>query len=167
GHRKTTVFGTIAAIGISLALIPSIGAEFIPASDQGQIEIRVETPSGTNLKSTEEVVAQINETLSGYEEILETNFLTVGGGGFSFSTTSNQASYMIQLVPSDERDMTTTELVKELDRELKQIAGAEITVMDMTSGMGMGNPVQIQLNGPEHEVLQELGEQVVYLISDI
>src|SRR5690625_22410 len=38
-HRKTTVFGTIIAIIASLALIPLIGAEFIPASDQGQIEI--------------------------------------------------------------------------------------------------------------------------------
>src|SRR5699024_6168968 len=34
--RKTTVIGTVLAIGGSLALVPFIGTEFIPESDQGQ-----------------------------------------------------------------------------------------------------------------------------------
>src|SRR5699024_12725764 len=34
GHRKTTVFGTIAVIVGSLALIPMIGASFIPSRSE-------------------------------------------------------------------------------------------------------------------------------------
>src|SRR5690625_3196394 len=44
--RKTSVFLTLLAIAGSIALTPIIGAEFIPAGDQGQMEIRVETPPG-------------------------------------------------------------------------------------------------------------------------
>src|SRR5690625_2181547 len=57
--RKTTVFVTLLAIGGSIALTPMIGAEFIPAGDQGQMEIRVETPPGTNIEQTNTVVDQI------------------------------------------------------------------------------------------------------------
>ncbi len=166
-HRKTTVFGTLGAIGLSLALIPMIGTEFIPASDQGQIEIRVETPSGTNLQSTEQIVEEVNEVLAKYEDNIETNFITVGGGGFGFTSSSNEASYRMQLVPKEERSISTTEMVTALSGELNKIPGAEIEVIDMSSGLGMGSPVQIHVNGPDHEVLTELGEQITYLIGDI
>src|SRR5690625_3729676 len=80
-HRKTTVFGTIIAIIASLALIPLIGAEFIPASDQGQIEINVETTPGSSLSHTESVATKVNDVLSDYKDVIETNYLSVGGAG--------------------------------------------------------------------------------------
>src|SRR5690606_17903751 len=40
--RKTSILATIVLIIGSIALTPFIGAEFIPAGDQGQMEIRVE-----------------------------------------------------------------------------------------------------------------------------
>src|SRR5699024_11743833 len=49
-YRKTTVFGTVVVIVASLALIPFIGAEFIPSADEGQMEIQVETSPGTSIE---------------------------------------------------------------------------------------------------------------------
>src|SRR5699024_8379598 len=43
----------------------------------------------------------------------------------------------------------------------------EIVISEMEAGVGMGDPVQINLNGPEHEVLRELGDQVVAEIEGI
>ncbi|GAA0487105.1 efflux RND transporter permease subunit [Salinibacillus aidingensis] len=170
GHRKTTVFGTIAAIALSLALIPMIGAEFIPQSDQGQIQINVNTPTGTHLESTEGIADQVDEKLSNYEDVIETNFVTVGGSGgmVGGGGSSNQASYMIQLVPQEDRDVTTTEVVTQMDEGLQKIPGAEITVSAMGGSMGgLGSPVQLQISGPDYDVLKELGDQVVYLMEDI
>ncbi|SET25485.1 hydrophobic/amphiphilic exporter-1, HAE1 family [Salinibacillus kushneri] len=168
GHRKTTIFGTIAAIGLSLALIPGIGTEFIPQSDQGQIQINVNTPTGTHLESTEEVADQMNEKLANYEDVLETNFVTVGdSSGIGGDSSSNQASYMIQLVPKEERDVSTNEVITQMDEDLQKIPGAEITVSAMGGSMGLGSPVQLQISGPDYEVLKELGDQVVWMLEDI
>src|SRR5699024_12238115 len=41
--RKTSVFVTLVLIAGSIAATPFIGAEFIPAADQGQLEVKVET----------------------------------------------------------------------------------------------------------------------------
>ncbi|MGM8364807.1 efflux RND transporter permease subunit [Virgibacillus sp. W0181] len=166
--RKTTVLGTFVAIAGSLALTPLIGAEFIPASDQGQLEIRVETKAGTSLKNTEEVVEQINEKLVNYESVMETNFVSVGSSGFGGAGSgANSATYTIQLVPSADRDMSTTDFEQKVDKELQTIPGAEIIVSEMDAGVGTGDPIQIQLNGPEHDVLRDLADQVVNEIDGI
>ncbi|EQB38161.1 MULTISPECIES: efflux RND transporter permease subunit [Virgibacillus] len=171
GHRKTTVFVTILAIVGSLALTPFIGAELIPSADQGQMEVRVETAPGSSLSHTEDIVEKVNQELEPFESVIETNYVSVGGGGgmaaASGGSSGNQAVYTMQLVPSGERVKTTSDVVQEIDEALKDIPGAEITVSSMDSGMNTGSPIQIQLNGPEHEVLSELSNQVVDEISQV
>src|SRR5699024_5679481 len=116
----------------SLALTPLIGAEFIPGADEGQIQIRVETAPGSSLKHTERISDQVNDKLSNYEDLVETNFVSIGGGGFdSFGASGNQATYTMQLIPSADRDETTTEVVKNIHEDLQEIPSAEITVSSM------------------------------------
>lgn len=168
GHRKTTVLVSIVAVVGSLFLIPFIGSAFIPSSDQGQISISVTTKQGTSLENTEDVTNQIDEKLADYEAIIDSNQLTVGGGGDGgLTTSSNAASYTIQLAPPEEREITTTELTSELREKVSNIAGAEITVGEMTGGIGGGDPVNIQINGDDYETLKELADQVVVMISGI
>src|SRR5690625_1655971 len=167
--RKTTIIGTLITIVASLALIPFIGAEFIPSADEGQIDVTVETTPGSSLAYTEGIVEQVNEKLDDYEAIIETNFLSVGGGDFGGmgGGDASSASYTIQLVPAADRDQTTTEVVQTLDEDLATIPSVEITVGSLDSGMSFGDPISIGLSGPEHEVLREIGDQVVDNISTI
>src|SRR5699024_11297807 len=148
---------------------PFIGAEFIPAADQGQLEISAETREGSKLEETERVVDEVNEVMEEYKDIIDVSFVTVGADSFGFGGSGNSANYTIQLVPVSERSLSTTELVIELDETLSKIAGAEIGVSEMDAGMAaMGSdPIQIQLNGPEHDVLRELSNEVVREIEQI
>lgn len=166
--RKTTVYVTILLLAGSVAAVPFIGAEFIPAGDQGQVTVQVETAPGTSLKHTEKVVDEVQEKIDMYDELIDVSYVSIGGGGIAGTTASNnEASFTIQLVASSDRDMTTAELVQQLDEEVASIAGAEITISEMEAGIGMGDPIQIDLNGKEHDVLRDLGDQVVEEIKDI
>lgn len=166
--RKTSILATIVLIIGSIALTPFIGAEFIPAGDQGQMEIRVETRPGSTLEHTEGIVEQVNDVLKEKESIIDVSFVSVGGGDFTgMSSSGNTASFTIQLVPVAERTISTAELVKQLDDELSSITGADIVVSEMEAGMGMGEPIQIQLNGPEHDVLRDLADRVAEDINSI
>lgn len=167
-YRKTTIFGTIAAIAISLVFIPYIGAEFIPAADQGQIEINIETSPGSSLSHTNEIVEHVNEKLATYDQYIETSYVSVGAGGVgTFGGSENSAMILIQLIPPSERDLSDSEIVQKLDGDFKKIPSGEITVSTMHSGVSFGDPISIELNGPEHEVLRELAETVVEEISTI
>ncbi|WP_077623414.1 efflux RND transporter permease subunit [Sediminibacillus massiliensis] len=168
--RKTTIFATFLAIVGSLALIPFIGAEFMPESDQGQIEISLETPTGTSADVTREVAGQVNDRLSEYEDLIETSYLSIGGSSMMGPSGGggNTGTYTIQLISAEDRDISTDQVMQDLSEDMEDIVGADISVNTMGSGgMSTGSPIQVQLNGPEHEVLRELADQVVYTISNV
>src|SRR5690625_7265051 len=54
-----------------------------------------------------------------------------------------------------------------MDEYLATISSVDITVGSLDSGMSFGDPISIGLSGPEHEVLREIGDQVVEEISTI
>ena len=167
-HRKTTVFGTLAALIASLFLIPFIGTEFIPTSDQGQIEIAVEAPSGTRLAETEVITEDVTKLLERYEDIIETSYLSIGGNTFDPTSASvNKATFTIQLIKPDQREMKTIEVMQELSEAVKDIAGADIQVSELGAGLGTGAPIQINVNGSDQEILEEIADQVVWVISEV
>lgn len=167
--RKTTIAITLAAIIASVAAIPYIGTAFIPEGDQGQLSITVETPTGTNEEKRLAIAEEVNERLAAHEDMIEVSYMTVGSANAeeAMMTGGADASYQIQLVPAGEREQTTTAFSQELNEELASIAGAEIKVQDMTSGASMGDPIQIQISGPETEILQELSDQVMAVLEDV
>lgn len=166
--RIISVLVTILLIIGSLALTAKVGAEFIPAGDQGQMEVSVETRPGTSEVYTETIVEQVNDILDKKDEIIDISFVSIGGDDFGGSSGGgNEASFTIQLVPNSERDTTTAELVQEVNDETKEIPGADITVSETGADIGGGNPVQIQLNGAEHDVLRELADNVVEEIDEV
>src|SRR5699024_3466242 len=115
-----------------------------------------------------EVTDHVNIELEAYEDIINVSFVSIGEGGVDGSTSAdNEASYTIELVSADERDVTTKELVTELDEKLAHIVGAEVTVSEADGGLGMGDPEQIELSRQEHEVLRDLADEIKADISNI
>lgn len=163
--RKTTVLVTILAIVGSLFLIPRIGMEFMPSADQGQAQITVETPPGSSLSYTAGITEQIDAILKDYEEYMDVSYVTIGAADFTGS--KNQSTYTMQLIPASERDKSTQQIMVEIDERVQHIAGAEIAASAMDGGMEMGDPITIQLNGPENDVLFDLSEKVLEEIQDI
>ncbi|SDO61342.1 efflux RND transporter permease subunit [Halobacillus aidingensis] len=167
--RKTTIAITFALIAGSVALIPLIGTEFIPPSDQGQVEVRVNMPEGTSLEETEALTEEIDTEIENYSEIIDVSYLSIGGGsmGSIGNGSSDFASYTIQLVEPSQREKTTQTVMEEMSESLSNIPGAEIEVSELDAGLGTGAPLQVQINGGEYEVLDELAGQVAYLMNEI
>ncbi|UOR11286.1 efflux RND transporter permease subunit [Halobacillus amylolyticus] len=168
--RKTTVAITVACIAGSIALIPLIGTEFIPPSDQGQVSIRVTMPEGTAIEETQELTNQVDQRLEEFSDVIDVSYLTIGGGGIGGgvgSSSSDFGSYTIQLVDPGERERTTAAVVEDIDEALGGLAGADISVGALEAGLGTGAPLQVQINGPEYEVLDQLSQQIVYLMEDV
>src|SRR5699024_9195789 len=125
-----------------------------------------ETATGSSLEHTEDVADQINDRLSAYEDIVEMSYASIGGDEL-MGGAGNTATFTMQLIPASDRDQTTTEIIQEMDNDLGDIPGADITVSAMEEGMGMGDPISIELSGPEHETLSDLADQVVDNISEV
>jgi HAE1 family hydrophobic/amphiphilic exporter-1 len=78
----------------------------------------------------------------------------------------DQALVYIRLVPKARRDLSQEELGTALRRELKGVAGAEISVF--TSGFGGAfKSIQLELRGPDSRVLTQLAERVKAIAQSV
>ncbi len=164
-RRKTVVFGTIIAIAVTFALVPLVGTEFIPAMDQGEINIDVTLPEGTQLTETDRTVSLIEKELSEIEEVV-TIFTSAGSGGAMQMglPSGNIGNLYIRLAPIDERDRTTDQVMEEIRGKISKFPGAEVKVTQIQSGgFGTSTPISIMISGDDLIVL----EQIAYQIKEV
>lgn len=167
GHRKTVLFVTIGTMIASLLLTPMIGAEFMPAMDEGQVSISIKMPNGTIVEETEKVAKQIEEIASKVPE-LKTLSTSIGSSGspIAATATSNRASVTLLLVDVTERTRSSSDIAIDLQKQVASIPGAEITVSS-SQGFATGSPVELTLRGDDLAVLQDIGGIIKEQIKSI
>ena len=173
-RRALTVIIVAALLVGSLTLVPAIGAEFIPAIDQGMINVTVELPHGSSLEETDRVVSQVEQVFSGYEEEIELIFSSIGGGGMMIGMGgtggSNTGGIYVSLVPLEERKLSTQEVIEGVRSQIGNIPGAEITVdaQDISTSMGMVSaPVEVSVKGENLSELERISAEIADLLRDI
>ncbi|MGI6317927.1 MAG: efflux RND transporter permease subunit [Dethiobacteria bacterium] len=174
-RRAWTVIIVAALLIGSLALVPAIGAEFIPAMDQGMINVTVELPHGSSLEETDRVISQVEQAFSSYEDDIELVFSSIGGSGMMIGMGgtgggSNTGGIYVSLVPLEERKLSTQEVVEGVRSQVETIPGAEITVeaQDISTSMGMVSaPVEVSLKGENLNELERISAEIADLLRDI
>lgn len=170
-RRRVVAIVTLMMVG-SLALIPLVGAEFMPAMDSGEISINIETDKGSNIASTDEVSRQVEERLHSIPEV-ELIFSSVGSSSVmlmgSGSHTDVSTMY-VKLCPRDERVKDVNQMTDDIRQLMTDIPGAKIEVsgMDTSGGMMSGSSaITIQVTGDDLQVLKDLSTQVAEVVRDV
>ncbi|SCY32272.1 efflux RND transporter permease subunit [Alkaliphilus peptidifermentans] len=170
GHRKITMVVAILIFLGSLSSIFLIGVELFPASDEGLVNISVTLPVGAELHEVNNVLLEIEESISSVEEI-DTVFSSIGGGGqMSLGGSSgNRGSITVTLTNIKHRNRNSKEIADEIRELVKDIPGAEINVTEAATAMGMmgGDPISISLRGDDLEILQNISEDFKRMIESV
>lgn len=155
----------------SMALLPRVGEEFIPATDQGLINVSVELPVGSSLDQTDRVVYRLEEAIVELPEV-ESVYARVGGGAqFSFdSNTPERASIDVTLLALEARDRSVFEVAESIRTLSADIPGATVSVT-ITDNMGGGvlsaAPIQVQLRGDDEVTMERVLADLARLIEGI
>ncbi len=172
-RRRMATVGIIAALLVgSLLLVPGLGAEFIPAMDQGMINVSVELPRGSRMEETDKVVRKVEEAFQIYEKDIELVFSSVGSGsgGMDMGGGSNIGSIYVTLAPIKERAHSVQDIIEAVRGRVVSIPGAEIkvTAADMGFSMlGLTAPLEINLKGDDLTRLGELSNQAAELVRNV
>ena len=67
--RKSTLLLAVALFAGSLMLVPMIGGEFVPQTDDGFIQLRFKTPVGSSLDYSDAKLRQVEAALAEFKEI--------------------------------------------------------------------------------------------------
>ncbi len=171
-RRRVVVLVTLMLFA-SLAMIPLVGAEFMPAMDTGEISINIEMDKGSTISSTDEVSRQVEERLHNVPEV-DLLFASVGSSSVmlmgSGSNTDVSTMY-VKLCPRNERSKDVNEMTDDMRQMLSDIPGAkiEVSVMDSSGGMmsGSSSAITIQVTGDDLQVLKGLSAEITEVVRNV
>ncbi len=163
-HRITTLFIAFCAFIGSFFLVPLVGAEFAPAVDNSEFEVRLTTPVGSTLDYTATKIRQADRILRDFPEVAGT-YATINAG--TDSSGSNEAVIAVRMVPPSERERSPQDMTAPVREALGLIPGMTVTVGAASGIGGGGAPVQINLSGDSFVVLQELSDELVRRLETI
>jgi hydrophobic/amphiphilic exporter-1 (mainly G- bacteria), HAE1 family len=176
-HRKTVLFAALGAFLLSMAVVPFLPREFIPAQDRDMLMVKVRLPVGTALEETDRVVSLVEDIMSKMPEITMIS-AQVGSqaeqdasdAASSFSNAGTHEGLLwVGLVKRDQRKESDLQLLERIRRQLPNLKGVKFEAIDMSQMMlgGSSAPVEIKLFGKELPALKGQADQIVQLISGI
>ena len=175
-HRPT-VFGTgLALFVVAMVLLPRIGFEFQPQTDEGEVTVDAELAVGSRIERTEAVLIGLEERIRGLvpeATMLITQANGGGGmGGFGGGST-HRGNVNVRLVPRDERDRSNEQIAMTLRRELSGIPGVIVRARpsggqnQMMRGMGGGGDgrLSIEILGHDLDTSKQIAQDLKTMLD--
>jgi hydrophobe/amphiphile efflux-1 (HAE1) family protein len=179
GHRKTVLGGVAGMLLLTLSLVPFIGTEFFPPSDESQFIIRMRAPVGTRVEETERMVARmetiIRQTLqpSEYIAIIATAGVPGGRSGlFSQNTGPHSAQIQVYLATADQRKRSDRDIVGAIRPKLAgQFPGSTYTVqfggiVARILNFGASSAIEVEQLGYDLKDAQTVSRDVVRVLQE-
>ena len=170
--HRLLLFGSVSLLFIGALTLGAvfIGSEFYPQTDEGSFAVSIEMPAGATLAQTDGVLHRIEDEVSRIPEV-ETFYSELGkneSGEFSVNEGVHLGVVVVQLQDAPPRRRSTFEIVDELRPRLVDIPAAQIIVRPTSSmGGGGGADLEIDVIGPDIEVLTALADQVVDIATQV
>ncbi len=174
-NHRPTVFATgFALFAIAIVLLPRIGFEFQPQTDEGEITVDAELAVGSRLENTEAVLIGLEERIR--QTVPEAVMLITqvnGGGGFGGGST-HRGNVNVRLVPRDERERSNEQISMQLRRELSGIPGVIVRARpsggqnQMMRGMGGGGGdgrLSIEILGHDLEASRQIAQDLKAMLD--
>ena len=123
----------------SFTLVPVIGVELMPESDEGRLNMQVELPVGSPLDVSTSTMAEIEARVRSAvrPEELDNLLTTAGPESWWRPAQSNQGTMEILLTPITERSRGQEEIVASIRRAIADVPAADIELYASSSNMMM------------------------------
>ncbi|RRQ21298.1 efflux RND transporter permease subunit [Thiohalobacter thiocyanaticus] len=172
-HRWLTALAAAVLFGASLLLLPFIGTEFLPPSDEGEVRVTGEMEVGTRLDLVDRqtrvmealVYAAVPETVS--------SVVSVSGTG-TWGRATPSGEIRLSLTPAAERSRSNVEIAESLRGELEgRVPGMQIRVRApqgqflLERILRTEQGITVEVRGHDLDTLALLATQTVARIEDV
>ena len=172
-RRLLTVAIAGALLGVSLLLVPLIGTEFMPPSDEGEVEVTGEMEVGTRLGLVDRQTHEIERIVRAAVPETVASVVSVGASGWNPSDTATGEIHLT-LAPASDRQRSNTEIADDLRPKLDgKVAGMTIRVRApqgqflLERILGGDESLAIEVRGFDLETLDLLANEVSEAIADV
>jgi len=173
-HRILVVgstFGALLGMAITYNYIGK-GIEFFPETEPNQAYIDVDTPIGTKLDVSNEIVRQAETIIQDIQDMSQyvasvgaspnPQEMGRGGGG-----TPHKSRIIVDFVDREFRSKSSFITVESLRVKMKELIGADVEIITPQPGPPTAAPVNIEIVGEDFSILSSLASQAIMLIENI
>ena len=126
-HKKTILISVTVLFILSCGLAALLGGEFMPKSDQGIIDVLLESPSGTPIEQTRIYAYKIEDIVKEVVNKEDVDALSIFYGEreglAAFGTTASTIELFLKLIPRENRKISQFEIQDRLREKFDQLPG--------------------------------------------
>jgi HAE1 family hydrophobic/amphiphilic exporter-1 len=162
-HRLAMVgLAVVTFVGaLALPAVGLVGASFFGEEDNSEINIKLETPPGSNLDYTRLKAEEAARIVRQHREVLYT-YTTLG----SATGSVDAGNVYARLLPKHDRDVSAHELTTDIRSQVQRIGGATYTVFTSEWG-GQQKQIQLQLRGASLETLNQTAQRIATEVQKV
>ena len=171
--RWIVVSAFAAAVVAGFWQLGKVGAEFLPAVDDGRVMIKVKLPTGASVYETDAILRKIEEKIAG-DDLIETAFTLVGGKVWGLYTyeIANEGEIDIQLVPKADRKLSTAQYIEQLRPLVGQVrvpGGMAMAMQMKIKGIRkLGEAdIEVKIRGQEMDTLFDLARRTSGAMNEL
>ncbi|WP_436513439.1 efflux RND transporter permease subunit [Clostridium thermobutyricum] len=154
--KRKNIIGLVILFMILGGIVFSgVGIEFFPTSDQGIVNVKLETPNGTLNNILKE------ESLKLANEVKEVD----GVANVSLKGKDNTANMSILL--DKNRKKSDKEIARDIRKVISDVPGLKVEVSTGGTQMSQGSPISISVKGADFNVLEEISNEVLKRMETI
>jgi len=171
-HRLAVVIFGAALLAGSLMLVPLVGVELMPETDEGEVRVESEMEVGTRLDLMDERVMHIESIVDEVVPEIK-NVVSYVGGRHWRSLGSHTGQMRIALKPQSERSRSSETIANMLRQVLTRIPGVTVRTRPgqglflLRMGMSDADRVQIEIRGYDLETASALAKRVKRLVETV
>lgn len=150
-HRLHTVYAAASVLGASLFLLPFIGTEFLPPTDEGEVRVTGEMEIGTRLELVDGQTRKMEDIVYGSVPEMVSSVVSVGATGWR-PDASSQGEIRLALSPASGRKRSNVEIADDLRSRL----GGKISGMDVRVRAPQGQFILSRILGGDEGLTVEI-----------
>lgn len=164
-YKKTTLVCAFSLLIGSFALVPFIGGEFIPKSDNGKFNIKFKTVVGSNVDYTATKIKQVDDILR--SSIPEIKSITAGVSK-NFGEGTNNASLSVDIGSKTSRHRNIDQIMEQSRKLVNQVGGIEVQdIMPVGGPGGDAKPIDVDIKGDSIPVLKNISDDLLQKLKKI
>ena len=153
------------------ALSSTLANVFFPSADRDQFEVYLWTKEGSSIENTTHYVKRIDEVIRAENGVEQVSWL-VGGSApsvyYNQMMTRDNMPYFANAVVTTDTVESAAHLVGKLQRDLDTThPEVQIVVRAFGQGPPIAAPVEVEIFGPDLNILNDLGDKVRMLMSEV
>jgi cobalt-zinc-cadmium resistance protein CzcA len=175
-HPVRTLFAAVTALGVALLVGLSLGAEFVPRLDEGELSLDVRRLPSVSITEAQRLGVQVEEVLARFPEVKSIVTRTGRAEVATDPVGPDETEVMVKLAPRE--TWTTADDLDALGEKIKEAVEAEVPA----TFVGVSQPIEDRVNqllsgsradvvvkvfGEDLAVLKSTADRIGAVISDV